>query len=308
MVAVVQGGPELAKSFAEMPWDHLCFTGSPKIGRLVAQAAAKNMVPVTLELGGKNPALFAPDAITPEFARLFLSFRTLKSGQVCTSPDYALVPADQLEEWVELVRKTWRDAYPNYVGTDQCTGIINDAHFNRLTGYLDEARERDVRIVNLNDEQPDSTRRQLAPALIIDPPEDLGCMTDEIFGPITPVIPYHSIDEAIERINSGPTPLGAYIATDDEELARRFANEVRSGGVGINDFGLQGGHPALPFGGLGNSGQGCHSAYEGFLNFSHSKSVLFGKADSIVHQVIGIPLSELTGMAAEGIYQPDPTE
>ena len=308
LVAVIQGGPELAQAFSEMPWDHLTFTGSPRIGRLVAQAAAKNLVPVTLELGGKNPALFAPDGVTHDLVKLFLAFRTLKSGQVCTSPDYALVPSAQLGEWIELAEKIWRDAYPAYVGTDQCTGIINDAHYQRLTGYIDEARERGVRIVTLNDDKSDPERRQIAPTLIINPPDDLRCMNDEIFGPITPVIPYDSIDDAMARINSGLTPLGAYIATHDDGLARRFVTQVQSGGCAVNNFGLQGGHPALPFGGLGNSGQGCHSAYEGFLNFSHSKSVFFGKEDSIVHQVINIPLSELTGMAADGIYQTEAAE
>lgn len=303
VVAVVQGGPELAQKFADMPWDHLTFTGSPRVGRLVAQAAAKNLVPVTLELGGKNPALFASGSITEEFAHLFLSFRMMKSGQVCTSPDYAMVPADQMGEWIGLMRMAWDKAYPSYVGGDQCTGIINEAHYQRLTGYLDEARERGVQVVTLGDEEPDPARRQIAPALIIDPPADLACMTEEIFGPITPVIPYHSVDDSIAQINGGLTPLASYIVTQDEEQGRRFAMQVRSGGSAINNFGLQGGHPALPFGGLGNSGQGCHGAYEGFLNFSHSKSVFFGKQDSIVHQVVGIPLSELTGMAASGMYE-----
>ncbi|WP_088308574.1 aldehyde dehydrogenase family protein [Novosphingobium sp. B 225] len=302
LLTVVQGGPELAQEFAAMPWHHLTFTGSPRIGRLVAQAAARNLVPVTLELGGKNPALFAPDGVTEELVQLFLSFKTLKSGQVCTAPDYVLVPRAQLEEWVSLAKQVWRSAYPAYVGTDQCVGIINSAHYERLVGYVAEAAEKGVRCEGLNDDVPDPARWQLPLRLVIDPPADLSCMIDEVFGPIIPVVPYDTVDEAISRINAGETPLGAYIATHDTARAARFVREVRSGGAAVNNFGLQGGHVALPFGGLGNSGQGCHSAKQGFLNYSHAKSVFWGSGDNIVHKVLAPPLSELTGMAANGQY------
>lgn len=302
LLTVIQGGAELAQEFASMPWDHLTFTGSPRIGRLVAQAAARNMVPVTLELGGKNPALFAPDGVTEELVRLFLSFRTLKSGQVCTSPDHVLVPRAQMDDWITLAKSIWQAAYPAYVGTDQCIGIINAAHFSRLSGYVEEARNRGVRVETLNGDIPDPARRHFPPTLIVDPPVDLGCMTDEVFGPVIPVVPYDSIKDAIARINAGETPLAAYISTHDSALAARFIREVRSGGTAINNFGLQGGHVALPFGGLGNSGQGCHSSWHGLLNYSHVKSVFWGSADNIVHKVLEPPLSELTGMAANGQY------
>lgn len=303
LLTVVQGGPELAEAFAAMPWDHLTFTGSPRIGRLVAQAAARNMVPVTLELGGKNPALFAPDGVTEELVRLFFSFRTLKSGQVCTSPDHVLVPRGRMEDWIAHAKSVWRQAYPAYVGTDQCIGIINDAHFARLSGYVEEARARGIRVEGLNSDAPDPAQRHFPLTLIVDPPADLGCMSDEVFGPVIPVVPYDDLDSAFAGINAGDTPLGAYIATHDTALANRFIREVRSGGSAVNNFGLQGGHVALPFGGLGNSGQGCHSAYQGFLNYSHAKSVFWGASDSIVHKVLEPPLSDLTGMAANGLYE-----
>ena len=302
LLTVVQGGPALAQAFAAMPWDHLTFTGSPRIGRLVAQAAARNMVPVTLELGGKNPALFAPDSVTEDQVRLFLSFRTLKSGQVCTAPDHVLVPSGQLEDWIALAKSVWQQAYPAYVGTDQCIGIINVAHFERLSGYVAEARACGVRVEGLNRDVPDPARRHFPLTLVVDPPADLGCMTEEVFGPVIPVVPYDDVDSAFAWINAGETPLGAYIATQDTALARRFVREVRSGGAAVNNFGLQGGHVALPFGGLGNGGQGCHSAKQGFLNYSHAKSVFWGSADNIVHKVLEPPLSDLTGMAARGQY------
>ena len=301
-LAVLQGDAEFARAFAEMPWDHLTFTGSPRVGRLVAQAAARRLVPVTLELGGKNPALFMPDAITDELVRLFLSFRTLKAGQVCTSPDYVLVPENGLESWIDRACATWRAAYPRYCGHTDATGIINAHHYKRLTGYLDEARARGVRVVSLNGELPDESLRQVPPTLVISPPDDLACMQEEVFGPVIPVVTYTSFDDAIARINAGPSPLASYIATQDEKAAEDFILRVRSGGAAVNNFGLQGGHVALPFGGFGASGHGCHSAREGVLGYTHVKSVFHGAADSIVHQVLAPPLSELTQFAADGMY------
>ena len=272
-LAVVEGGIDVAEAFAAMQWDHLTYTGGGRVGRLVAQAAASNLVPVTLELGGKNPAVFASDAITDASIARFLSFRSLKAGQICTSPDYALVPRERVDEWVERASTVWRGWYPHWVGHPDITGIINDRHVARLIGYLDEARARGVQVIGLNDDEPELDARQLPMTLVIDPPADVACMTDEVFGPITPVVPYDSIDEVFARINAGPSPLGAYLATSDTALADRFVTGVRSGGIGINTFGLQGGHA-------------------GFLNYSHTKSVFRGADDSFVHQVIIPPFEK----------------
>lgn len=289
-MSVVQGGVEVAQAFADMQWDHLTYTGSGRVGRLVAQAAAKNLVPITLELGGKNPALFAPDGVAADLVERYFSFRLLKAGQICTSPDYAMVPRDQIDSWVSLAQAMWSRTYPNgLVGHPDATGIINIQHYQRLQGYLDDARERGVTVLALGGERADESLRQIPVTLVIDPPEDLECMTNEVFGPIIPVVGYDSIDEAIARINAGPSPLGAYLASRDTELADHFKVAVRSGGTGINTFGLQGGNPALPFGGFGASGSGCHSGFEGFCNYSHTKSVFHGADDSFVHQVITPP-------------------
>ena len=290
-LAVVEGGVEVAEAFARTVWDHLTYTGGGRVGRLVAQAAAANLVPVTLELGGKNPALFAPDGVDDTLIGRFLAFRSLKAGQICTSPDYVLVPRAQLDTWVAAARRIWSGWYPRWVGHPDITGIINARHVDRLLGYLVEATARGVSIVGLNDDLPDPPARLLPMTLVVDPPADLGCMVDEVFGPIVPVVPYDTIDEAFARINAGPAPLGAYLATYDDELADRFAFTVRSGGTGINTFGLQGGHAALPFGGVGASGSGCHSGHAGFLNYSHTKSVFRGADDSFVHQVILPPFT-----------------
>lgn len=289
-MSVVQGGVDVARAFSEMQWDHLTYTGSGRVGRLVAQAAAKNLVPITLELGGKNPALFAPDGVTAELVDRFLAFRLLKAGQICTSPDYALVPHEQIDAWVVFAEAMWSRTYPDgLVGHADATGIINEQHFQRLIGYLDEAHDRGVAVLPLGNEEPNKDLRQIPVTLVIDPPADLACMTDEVFGPIIPVVGYDTVDQAMARINAGPSPLGAYLASRDSELADHFKVAVRSGGTGINTFGLQGGNVALPFGGFGASGQGCHSGFEGFCNYSHTKSVFHGADDSFVHQVITPP-------------------
>lgn len=293
-VAVVQGGVDVATAFADMPWDHLTYTGSGRVGRLVMEAAARNLVPVTLELGGKNPALFALDGVTDELVGRFLAFRTLKAGQICTSPDYAIVPRDQLDDWIERASRLWREAYPRYVGHPDATGIINDAHYRRVVGYVSEAKAADCRVVGLNEDEADPETRQVPMTLVVDPPEHLGCMTEETFGPVIAVVPYDTIEEAMDRINQGPSPLGAYLATGDDDLAERFVTTVRSGGTGINTFGLQGGNPALPFGGFGASGMGCHSGREGFLGYTHTKSVFYGADDSFVHQIICPPYDQLS--------------
>jgi coniferyl-aldehyde dehydrogenase len=288
-----------------MPWDHLTYTGSTRVGRLVAEAAARNLTPLTLELGGKNPALFTADAVTEDMIACFLSFRVLKAGQVCTSPDYVLVPHDKLDQWVATASKAWRAAYPKHVGHPDAAGIINDHHYKRVMSYIDEAKAKGARVVPLNDDKPDPKLRQIPMTLIIDPPAELSCMTEEIFGPVTPVVPYRSLEEAITRINAGPSPLAAYIATHDDAAARRFTAAVRSGGAGVNTFGLQGSHPALPFGGFGASGYGCHSSEAGFLNYSHRKSVFYAGADSIVHKALAAPLSPLCGGVVDAMFRPD---
>ncbi len=305
ILAVTQGGPEFARAFASTPWDHLTYTGSTRVGRLVAEAAARNLTPLTLELGGKNPALFTADAVTDAMIATFLSFRVLKAGQVCTSPDYALVPHDKVDQWVDIACQSWAAVYPKHVGHADATGLINDRHYARVLSLIDEARAKGVRVVTMNNDKPDPALRQIPMTLIVAPPADLVCMQEEIFGPVTPVVPYKSLDEAITRINAGPSPLGAYIATHDDGVARRFVAEVRCGGAAVNTFGLQGNHPALPFGGFGASGYGCHSSEAGFLNYSHRKSVLYAATDSAVHQTLALPMSPISGYVADAMFRPD---
>lgn len=306
ILAVVTGGVDLAQRFAAVRWDHLTYTGGIRVGRLVMEAAARNGTAVTLELGGKNPTLFAPDGIEDALIERFLYCRVFKGGQVCTSPDYVLVPDGRINEWVGLAKKIWTRMYPKYVGHPEATGAINQHHYDRVLKLVQEARDRGVAVVSLNGEAPDPARRQIPMYVIVDPPEDLGCMQEEVFGPVTAVKSYKTIDEAIDRINGGPSPLASYLVTRDDALATRFAMEVQSGGTGINTFGFQAANAALPFGGVGSSGMGCHSGFEGFLNYSHAKSVFRGADDDALMQAIRPPFGAMTQAFADAVFTPLP--
>lgn len=304
VLAVTCGGVELAQYFAGLPWAHLTYTGSTRVGRLVMQAAARNLTPVTLEMGGKNPTVFADDGLEDVLIERFLFCRVFKGGQVCTSPDYALVPEHRLDEWLQKTQALWTKMYPKYVGHAEATGAINDAHYNRVLGLVKEAEASGAKVISLNGDKPDPALREIPMYVIVKPSENLRCMTEEIFGPVTPVITYKTIDEAIDRINAGPTPLAAYLVTRSNELAARFTAQVLSGGTGINVFGFQGADATLPFGGVGPSGIGCHSGYEGFLNYSHTKSVFKCEDDNVLMMAIRPPFGELSQAFADAVLAP----
>jgi coniferyl-aldehyde dehydrogenase len=303
LLAVVPGGPEVGQLFAEMPWDHLCYTGSTRVGRLVMQAAAKNLVPVTLEMGGKNPAVFMDDSITADLLERFLYFKALKAGQVCTSPDYVMVPEGRIGEWVALASQQWSQLYPDsYVDHPDAAGIISDGHYRRLLGYVDEARAEGVDVVSLNGDEPNPSRRTIPMYALVDPPAHLRVMQEEMFGPLTAVISHAGIDDAIDQINARPAPLGSYLATSDEQVADYFAENVSSGGLGVNVFGFWAGQPCLPFGGVGPSGIGCHSGREGFLNFTHAKSVFVAADDDPIMRLIKPAYGEQATQLADAVF------
>ena len=304
VLTVVCGGVQLAQYFASLPWAHLTYTGSTRVGRLVMQAAAKNLTPVTLEMGGKNPTVFAEDGFEDVLIERFLFCRVFKGGQVCTSPDYALVPEHRLDEWIEKVKALWTKMYPKYVGHPEATGAINEAHYNRVLGLVKEAEDAGVSVISLNGDKPDPALREIPMYVVVKPPERLTCMQEEVFGPVTPVVTYRTMDDAIDRINAGPTPLAAYLVTRDDALAQRFTEQVLSGGTGINVFGFQAADPALPFGGVGPSGIGCHSGLEGFLNYSHTKSVFKCEDDNVLMMAIRPPFADLSKAFADAALAP----
>jgi coniferyl-aldehyde dehydrogenase len=282
-VDVVVGGLELARAFTRVRWDHLLYTGSPAIGREIAKAAAEQLVPVTLERGGKCPAILAGDSVDAETIRQVLATKALKNGQMCISVDYCLVPRAQVEEFAQLAADHFRDSMPGYCSSDSCTGIISKRHLDRIEQLLDEARERgcDVRALE-QAETADPDTRQLPMSLVIDPPDDLGLMQEEIFGPILPIKPYDTVDEAIDHVNAGERPLALYVFSKDEDEADAVLRRTTSGGACVNCAAVHGALPSLPFGGIGQSGSGRHHGIEGFREFSNLRGVFVrGEGDLI---------------------------
>lgn len=275
LVHVVVGGLELSREFSATPWDHLLYTGSPNVGRQVMAAAAQNLTPVTLELGGKCPALLTPGSVTAQNVESVIGTKVIKNGQMCVSVDYVMVPRGDVPAFIAQARGFLDRSAPHYSKSSECTGIISERHMARISDMLKEAEARQVSIVALEDDpQIDLTTRRMPISLVIDPPADLRLMQEEIFGPIMPVLPYDDLDDAIAHINAGERPLGLYVFGDDEALTASVLQQTSSGGAAVNTCALQSGLPSLAFGGSGNSGMGRHHGVEGFREFSNPRGIV----------------------------------
>ena len=283
LVHVVVGGLELARVFSATPWDHLLYTGSPNIGREVMAAAARNLTPVTLELGGKCPALMTSGSVTARNVESVIGTKIVKNGQMCVSVDYALVPRTDIESFVDGARAFMDRAAPDYARGDECTGMISTRHLERMQDLLQEARDRQTRVVTLErDAVVDPATRRMPMSLVIDPARDLRLMREEIFGPLLPVVPYDDLDAAIASINAGERPLGLYLFGDDQALNDRLLAETHSGGACVNTCAVQSALPSMGFGGSGMSGMGRHHGIEGFREFSNPRGVFVrGEGDHI---------------------------
>ena len=283
LVHVVIGGRPLAEAFAATPWDHLLYTGSPAIARRVMAAAAANLTPVTLELGGKCPAVMTPGSVTAANVESVIGTKTVKNGQMCVSVDYALVPRGEVEAFVGHAQDYMRRAVPDYAKGDDCTGIVSPRHLARLVGLLEEARERQTRIVTLEDGGVvDPETRRMPLSLIVDPASDLRVMEEEIFGPLLPVVPYDNLADAVARINAGERPLGLYVFGDDASVTDGVLAATTSGGAAINTCAMQSALPSMGFGGSGMSGMGRHHGIEGFREFSNPRGIFVrGQDDHI---------------------------
>jgi coniferyl-aldehyde dehydrogenase len=273
LVAVSVGGLTLAKEFPTLRWDHLLYTGSPAIGREVALAAAENLVPVTLELGGKCPAILAADSVDAETVRSVIGTKLIKNGQMCISVDYALVPRAQVDDFVQHATAYGENELADYTTSGDCTGIITQRHLERIEAMADEARASGARMVALGGASDPASRR-LPLVLVIGPADDLRIMQEEVFGPILPVVPYDDLDEALARINAGERPLGLYVYSKNSAVAEGVLQQTTSGGACINICALQGALPSLGFGGIGHSGSGRHHGIEGFREFSNPRGVV----------------------------------
>lgn len=284
LVTVAVGGLDLARAFTALPWDHLMYTGSPNVGKQVMAAAAANLTPVTLELGGKCPALLTPGSVTARNVESVVGTKLVKNGQMCVTVDYALVPRADVENFIGLAQEFMNKAAPDYSRGDDCTGIISLRHLDRVGELLGEATDRQSRIVSFEPEgDVDRETRRVPLSLVIDPASDLRIMTEEIFGPILPVVPYDDLDDAVALINGGERPLGLYVFGEDGASIDRVLAETSSGGAAVNTCALQGALPSLGFGGSGMSGMGRHHGIEGFREFSNPRGVVVrGAGDDMI--------------------------
>ncbi len=269
-VSVITGGVDVARAVSALPLDHLLFTGSTAVGRLVARAAAETLTPVTLELGGKSPAIVCRGYDLAAAARTVALGKFFNAGQTCIAPDYALVPQEQVETFGAAVLDAARAMFPTVAANPDYTTIISEQHRDRLRGLLDEAEASGTRALRLPDAPAE---RRLGPSVVLNPPVDGGLMREEIFGPILPVIGYRELSDAIGFVNARPRPLALYPFANDPSALAAVLERTVSGGVSINSVLMHCIQDDLPFGGVGPSGMGAYHGRDGFRRFSHARGV-----------------------------------
>ncbi|MCX7156654.1 MAG: coniferyl aldehyde dehydrogenase [Rhodocyclales bacterium] len=274
-VAVVLGDATVGADFARLPFDHLLFTGSTKVGHDIMRMAADNLTPVTLELGGKSPAIVGPDYPMDKAAERIMVGKLLNAGQTCIAPDYVLVPAGREQAFIDAARAVVAKCFPELATTPDYTSIVNDRHYQRLQGYVADAQARGAKIEPLSTAMPDEERRKLPPLALLNVDDNMRVMQDEIFGPLLPVLPYQDLDAAIAYVNQHPRPLALYCFENDADRRDRVLNETVAGGVTINDTILHIAQEELPFGGVGPSGMGHYHGIEGFKTFTKQKAVFY---------------------------------
>jgi coniferyl-aldehyde dehydrogenase len=274
-VSVVLGDAAVGADFARLPFDHLLFTGSTRVGHDIMRMAADNLTPVTLELGGKSPAIVGPDYSMEKAAERIMVGKLMNAGQTCIAPDYVLVPAGREQAFVDAARAVVAKCYPVMATTADYTSIVNDRHYQRLQDYVTDAQARGARIEPLSTATADALRRKLPPLALLNVDDGMRVMQDEIFGPLLPVLPYQDLDAAVAYVNQHPRPLALYCFENDSGRRDRVLNETVAGGVTINDTILHIAQENLPFGGVGPSGMGHYHGIEGFKTFSKQKAVFY---------------------------------
>ena len=275
-VAVFTGGPDLGEAFSSLPFDHLLFTGATSIAKHVMRAASENLVPVTLELGGKSPVIISKKSNFEVSVNRVMAGKTMNAGQICLAPDYVFIPKDKKEDFISQSKKVVTDMYPSLKDNPDYTSVINQRHYDRLQGYVEEAKEKGFEVIEINPSNEDFSQQahhKIPPTLIVDPDDSLSVMKEEIFGPILSVKTYESIEDTVDYINSKDRPLGLYYFGDDKEEMQNVLENTTSGGVTINDVVFHVGQDNAPFGGVGPSGTGSYHGVEGFKNFSHTKTI-----------------------------------
>ncbi|HSC74641.1 MAG TPA: coniferyl aldehyde dehydrogenase [Pseudomonadales bacterium] len=291
-LVAVTGEQDVGAAFAALPFDHILFTGATSVGKHILHAAADNLTPVTLELGGKSPVVVGRNADLKKAGKAIAIGKALNMGQVCLSPDYVLVHSASLNELIAEIENAFAEQFPTIRDNPDYTSMVNARHYARLQGYIDDAKAQDgeIRVVNPAKEsfamQKEGVHK-IPPTLIIEPKESMKVMQEEIFGPLLPIKSYNHIDDAIEYINAHPRPLGLYLFSDDAREKERVLSRTISGGVAINDVMQHVSCEDLPFGGIGASGMGSYHGVEGFKTFSHGRAVYTQSRINMV-QVMGM--------------------
>jgi len=275
-IAVVQGGVDVGEAFTRLPFDHILFTGATSIGRHVMRAAADNLVPVTLELGGKSPAIVGQSAKLEDAATKIMVGKLLNGGQICIAPDYAFVARAQRDAFVEAAKAAVTKTYPTLKDNPDFTSIVHQRHFDRLKSYLDDAKARGARLIEINPGNEifaQRPHRKFPPTLVLDPTDDMKVMQEEIFGPILPIKTYERPQDAVDYVNAHDRPLALYYFGNDAAERDLVLSRTTSGGVTINDVIMHVAQEDLPFGGVGPSGMGNYHGADGFKTFSHTRAV-----------------------------------
>lgn len=273
-VACIEGEANIAAEFSSLPFDHLIFTGSTTVGRHVMRAAADNLTPVTLELGGKSPVIIAPDMPIDTAVERLIFGKCLNAGQICVAPDYILCPKDKVETFISSYQKQFKKMYGSHNESKDYAHVINDNQHNRLLSWLDDAISKGAQVISANGQEINRNSRELATQLVTETTDDMLIMQQEIFGPILPIISYEDISETIDYVNQRPRPLALYIMSFDEDTQQQLLSQTHSGGVCINESIFHVAADDAPFGGIGDSGMGQYHGKEGFLTFSKAKTVL----------------------------------
>jgi len=296
-VVVINGGPKTSSDFATLPFDHLLFTGSTNVARKVSEAAASNLVPLTLELGGKSPVIVGPNAKLKKSVDKIMMGKLVNAGQICIAPDYIFVPQNKEDEFVQHATDFVKSHYPTVRNNPDYTSIIHLNHYERLKELIRDAEEKGARVVEINPANEDFSQQEfhkLPPTIILNPTDDMKVMKEEIFGPVLPVKTYSDFNDTVKYINSNPKALALYYFGDDKKEIDNILDNTTSGQAVINEVLFQFSMHDLPFGGVGPSGMGAYHGYDGFKNFSHKRSILKGQNVLNAGEMISAPYTEAT--------------
>ena len=292
--AVFLGGPEVGAEFTALPLDHLLYTGSNNVAKKVLANTANNLVPTTLELGGKSPTIIAKDANLNLAAKRIMFVKTLNAGQICLSPDYIFLKKGLEEEFVKELKEIFKTFYPEGNENDY-TSMVNNHHFNRMKSYIDDAKSKGAEVINLGafDSEPKDT---MTTKVLLNVDDSMEVMKNEIFGPLLPIMLYEDLSEVVDYINAHDHPLGLYFFGNRKSEQDYIINNTRSGGVTINDAMFHLMQSNLPFGGVGQSGYGYYFGYEGFLNFSNLRGIYYQTKSDAVLSVMRPPRGKAFGI------------